>query len=407
MFDAWWIRGFRLFFAALTLVATASTSIAVAQTPEPSTGTDLTAWAVSDQQGIAVNGEPVSISPDGNWLAGPGENDDFCIWSLPDLEPSCDGEELRPQPESIAWAPDSSAVAFSQDAPRFLIDSDITVFDVESKQLDNLTDVPGEERRVPLGSSGDEVFVADIMPVWTADSSTILFIRSEFGAGLGNTVIMSLDVTSGEVSNYFLVAPTIWFSVYTPMFIEPDGSLLISVGNPDPDNQQNGIWRIAPGGSRIDRVFDPETQAWRAGVTISDVATDGSYALLLSMTALSFSDPAESPYALLDLATGELTGIFEVDSAMPWQSIFGYPHFAGDGTGLIYATRDDPAIYVGADDPLEIGRLPEDLEMTTGTSWSDSGKLLIPGGDGTALVVTLEMTGDEPAPCSCTPPPIG
>jgi hypothetical protein len=407
MFDGRWIHGFRLFFTALTLVATASANIAVAQTPEPAEETDLTAWAVSDQQEIEVAGEPVSISPDGRWLAGAGENDDFCIWSIPDLEASCDGEELRPQPESIAWAPDSSAVAFSQDAPRFLIDSDITVFDVESKQLNNLTDVPGEEHRAPLGSGGDEVFAADIMPVWTADSMTILFIRGEFGTAQGSTAIMSLDVESGEVSQYFLVNPLVWFSVYTPIFIEPDGSLLISVGNPGPENQQNGLWRIAPGGSRIDRVFQPETEAWITGITISDVAADGTHALLTSPQALAFSDPAESPYALLDLTSGELTPLFDQDSAMPWQNIFGSPHFAGDGTELIYATRDDPAIYVGSEDPSEIGRLPEDMEMTTGTFWSESGKLLIPGEEGTALVVTLEMTGDDPAPCSCTPPPLG
>ena len=256
------------------------------------------------------------------------------------------------------------------------------------------------------------MFVADIMPVWTADSSTIYFIRSEFGAGLENTIIMSLDVTSGEASNHFLVAPTIWFSVYTPMFIEPDGSLLISVGNPDPENQQNGIWRIAPGGSRIDRVFDPETEAWRVGITISDVSADGSHALLTSPQALSFSDPAESPYALLDLTTGELTEIFGEASAMPWQSIFGYPHFTGEGTELIYATRDSSAtsaaVFVGTENPYEVGRLPEGIEMTAGTFWSESGKLLVPGADGTSFVLTLALTsndsGTPPVPCGCLPP---
>lgn len=75
------------------------------------------------------------MSPDGKWLAGTGRENDFCIWSFPDLKSSCEDATFRAPDETIAWAPDSSAVAFANDPGRYLTESDILIFDVESKQI--------------------------------------------------------------------------------------------------------------------------------------------------------------------------------------------------------------------------------------------------------------------------------
>jgi hypothetical protein len=391
------------FILTLTMFGTAGT--AAAQTPV----TDHQTWSVTDQQEIEVAGEPASISPDGEWLAGPGDNDNFCIWSLPELEAYCDGEELRPELISIAWAPDSSAVAFSQDAARLLIDSDIAVFDIETRQLTNLTDIPGEARDPLTASAGD--YVADIMPVWTADGSTILFVRAVAGDSAYNTNIMSVDVQTGDVTPYFLVTPTYFLSIFTPMFLEPDGSLLISINHPDTENQQNGIWRISPGGTRIDRPFEPDNEFWRSMVTMSDVAADGSYAVLTSHSIMNSGESDESPYALLDLESGDLLPIPGEGSTFSWWDITGEPRFIGEASELYFPVSEfeggEAALVIGSSTPYALAPLPADTQLRTGIHWSESGKFLIPtSGGGTILTVepANDDSGTPPPPCSCLPP---
>jgi hypothetical protein len=398
----------KLIALVLSLLTFGSSGVASAQTPE--TGREL--WTVTGEQPIEVAGRPASISPDGNWLAGEGDNYDFCIWSLPDLEAFCDGENVRPEAASIAWAPDSSAVAFSQDAARYFIDSDITVFDVETKQLTNLTDVPGESQDPVFTSSGEDGdFIADVMPVWTADGSTILFVRGVMGDSVYNTNIMSVDVETGDVAPYFVVSPTFFLSVFTPMFLLPDGSLLISINHPETENQQNGIWRIGPGGSRIDRAFEGPNEAWSYGVTITDVSSDGSTALLTTY----FANPGDSPYGLLDLETGTLEPFPDPDADESWTSIPTSPKFIGDSSEIVYPVTvpdsDLAGLSVGQVDPYALFETEDSSLVVAGLDISANGKIFLPGEGTTSLVLTLESTLDDDAtpvpPCGCTPPPIG
>ncbi len=82
-------------------------------------------WRAAEEREITVEGQPVLLSPDGGWLAGSGPEDSFCVWEVATLDAACDGEGLAIRPETIAWAPDSSAVAFSLNAVQLLTDSDL------------------------------------------------------------------------------------------------------------------------------------------------------------------------------------------------------------------------------------------------------------------------------------------
>jgi len=128
-------------------------------------------WRVADERRLAIDGEPVTLSPDGRWVAGRGPEQEFCVWEIETLDAVCDGQDLAIRPESIAWAPDSSAVAFALEAAKFLIDSDIYVFEVADRELNNLTDDGIEE----VDLLGDDV---DAVEFYQPDEENIVHLVS-------------------------------------------------------------------------------------------------------------------------------------------------------------------------------------------------------------------------------------
>ena len=368
------------------------------------------AWVVIDQQEYSVDGQPIALSPDGKWLAGTGEETNFCVWSLPDLDEYCDDATFTANESTVVWAPDSSQVAFAGDPAKYLVDSDIVVFDVESKRITNLTDDPDEVQDPDIFSKEPRITHADTFPLWSGNGESLFFIRGDFGSEQLTTQIMSLEVASGEIKEYFTISPDRWFTVYSPIFELPDGSLLISVGNYDEDKDQNGIWKVAPDGKRIDPVLESGNEESLQALSVSDVSSDGTMAIVYS-AQMSFDSPWQSPYMLLDLESGEYVSFFHPDlkgsSPDPW----GNPQFIGTSTELVYRISlpdsSDHGLAVGLTDPYTlVESLGESYNYVMRAS--DDGSILILGDKGDAMVVQTEWSGEEgtpPAPCSCTPPP--
>ena len=379
----------------------------------PAMGAGATAndtWVETDQQEFSVDGIPIALSPDGKWLAGTGLEKDFCIWSIPDLGEYCDDAGIRPREDTVNWSPDSSAVAFSDDPALYLVDSDIMIFDVASKQISNLTDDPDEVQEPDVFSTEPGITHADIYPMWSADGETLYFVRGDFGNERKTTEVMSLDLASGEISPYFTVSPDLWFIVYSAMYETPDGSLLISVYNYDGNDGQNGIWRIAPGGSRIDPVLLSGSDETLAAIAVSDVSTDGTTAVVVSQIGLSTGQSEVSPFMVLDLVTGEVVSVPDQSDELPWTAISGYPQFIGTGSEFAYqVTYPDSAereILIGGTDSYPLVE-SLDEKYIRGIQVTDAGTLLVRGADGFFLIVATETTADEStpiAPCSCAPP---
>lgn len=363
------------------------------------------AWSVTDDMEITLDGDAdiASLSPDGAWIAGQGENDSFCIWSTDDGTETCAGEDLPIDLRSIAWAPDSSAVAFSLDAARLLIDSDIYVLDVESGDLENLTDDPGEARRVSFSGEPGEYIHADIMPAWSPDGETIAFVRGTFDEWTNSTSIMTIAPGSGNAGQLFLLSPLQWLTVYSPMHYLPDDSLLIAVAMADPDVAANGVWHLAPDGGRIDQLLQTAPNAGElAGTTIVDVSADGSQAILFSAIAYSVDPFTISPYYLLDIATGELSPL---PAATDEEMILPDPVFVGtsnDIASLARSAADDRVTLAIDGEPVL-----DDLEIAGGgvaaiLFASEDGHLFVRQDHGAGRLITLEE--EVPAPCACTPP---
>lgn len=386
----------------------ATTAIPASAQPSPNRTPD---WTVTDQLDIQVDGTPYLISPDGAWLAGSGPNDDFCVWSIPDLDESCAGTRLRIQIESIAWAPDSSAVAFSEDAAVLLIDSDIQIFDIESQSIVNLTDDPDEnsEDIFPPSEDGSITHV-DVMPLWSADSSTITFVRNDYGQSIASTEIMSIDLETLEIEQRFVISPIEWFAVFRPIFNLPDGSVLITISHADPDNQQNGIWKIAADGSRIDPIYRFGSEESSLGPAVIDLSADGSTAIVALLAKVS-DDPTEaSAFFQLDLSSGDTRTIPGPDSSIDSAIIAGYPKFVAESLDIAYPgldpETDDATISLDPDDPIILIENLDRDQILGGFQWSESNLILLRGTDGSAAIFTLEAENADAtplAPCSCSP----
>lgn len=400
----------RLVILICTLLL-ATTAVPASAQPSPSQTPE---WTVTDQLEVDVDGTPYLISSDGQWLAGTGPDNNFCVWSIPDLDESCAGADLRILLESIAWAPDSSAVAFSEDATRLLIDSDIRIFDIESESLINLTDVPGETSGDLLVPADEDVDTqVDIMPSWSANSKTLFFVRGTVPAeeNSSSTTIMAIDVPSMVIDDFFVVSSSRWLTVFWPMYVLADGSLLITISHIYPENEQNGVWRIDAAGKRIDFLinFVPEETGLYPSVT--DASDDGSLAIVTYPGGFDSVQDTFATYALLDLISGETRALPGSDSETDSSTIAGYPQFVSTSTEIAYPSldpeSDEATINLDPDDPnILIDDLARD-QILVGIQWSESNLLLVRGTKGSAIIYTMESESADatPAPpCSCTPP---
>ncbi|MDQ4100382.1 MAG: hypothetical protein M3121_07770, partial [Chloroflexota bacterium] len=164
-------------------------------------------WRVAEERPLEVNGEPATLSPDGEWLAGLGSAREFCVWAIETLEAPCAREELSIREETIVWAPDSSAVAFALNAATQLIDSDIYVFEVGAGELHNLTDDGLEDIDLLGGEEGDEPYLIDDVPAWSPDSQSLVFARTRWvQEGQPTTTMVRIAREGGETDRLFSVA---------------------------------------------------------------------------------------------------------------------------------------------------------------------------------------------------------
>jgi len=382
-------------------------------------------WTIGDRQDVEVDGQPVAISPDAKWIAGIGPDENFCVWDVAALDATCDGSELAIQPETIVWAPDSSAVAFSLEAAKYFVDSDIYVFDVEKGELADLTD-DGENGAVGFDMGpGDGPVSLDIYPAWSPDSSQLLFSRTNWNAENRATTLMTIDRDGGEPELLFTLAPPEPLIIYSPMYWLGDDSIVFSVWHADQDNGQNGIWMRSPSGT-LTKVLAGDSTAEVPMPRITSITEDGRIATVFS-AILQAQYGAEGPskvYFFVDLQTGDVidvpapegqngTDTRTVDtrvvslparvSADEKQIVFAVRQ--GNGQQLVIADADTGgATLLPFDETFAPVAYLQGLELAAGDI------LFIPtngSGAGTATILTLEppAAASTPLPpCSCTPP---
>ena len=352
------------------LLAALVTGGASAQTPDASPVAG--GWQVTDARETALDGEPVVLSPDGTWLAGTdAERTAVCVWDVETLTPTCVevGVEVWSAPGGMTmrWAPDSSAFAFVSGDLARLNYGDVMVFDMETREIVNLTGIEG--------STDSPMYIgAD----WTVDSTQVIF--AAYHALVDQTepdALFRVDRDGGEPMEIPLPAWSEPYSIYYPPLIADD-AVLVSV---DARGEAGGVWRVGLDGSDpVKLVSASGTDAVPDPLVIS-VSPDGRYANVVSVFRMNQFEP-EGTYFILDIASGDLVELV-------FDEGLGLVTFAPDGdTGL--TVLDDRLATVdpvtGATQP--VANSPETFVWFVEIPvWAANDTVFLPGDGG--MLVTL------------------
>lgn len=355
-----------------------------AQTPG-ATPPAVTPWQVSDTHEIEVDGELVALSADGTRIAGIGpDGGEICVWEVGSLESTCAGDDLdiqhHPLSGGIAWAPDGSAVAFiTGDWQRFE-PTDVMVFDIERQRLRNLT-----------RSAFFDRLLIHTGPAWTSDSSRVVF---------GQTDPSSSESPPGEIIVYHLelgIAVPIpledEFSIYAPVVVLPDDSVLFRIDLAPLGTDNAGIWRVDPDGNDLRQVLAGEEDAPIDRPVVIDVSADGRWIAVASETAMARLAFDEA-FSFVHVASGEMHPLhLGEERQVVSQPVFapGVPialvqDDAGAGLRLVLLA---PA--TGETLPVVGLTLPEPWLQQPAT-WAPNGRILIPTDDG-GLLLTIALDG--------------
>ncbi len=269
----------------------------------------------------------LSISPDGEWLAGVNQDGALCIYATDSLrEERCTLlDTCQADPRSVAWAPDSRRVAIAENMGVYF-ESDLWVLELETGKLTNLTD-DGVSACKRQGDAGPAPM--DLSPTWSPDGKALAFFRLQ-GDEKG---LYRLPVTGGAVEKLadgLGVAYMLWSKdgkiVYTPQ-----GAAL----------DESGLWVIRPGERGPQQVVgaDPDL----GPPFLMDVSPTGDQALVIYRLAAArdfFSQPNRSYCAVVDLKTGQVEPLKQAAGADPefYDPMAGA--FSLDGSKVLYVYQD-------------------------------------------------------------------
>jgi dipeptidyl aminopeptidase/acylaminoacyl peptidase len=377
--------------------------------------TDASSWTLVDERRMEANGAPYQISPDGDWLAGPGsERGTVCVWAIETLDETC-SPKLVPliHPGSIRWSPDSTAVAFGMHAKSLTMRSDIYIYELDAGAITNLTEnQPGVDGDEP----GETLFSHYWNPAWSPDGQDLAFTEITHDASGEETVrLVTTPRSGGEILERAVLGDSDSSITDSPISWQEDGTVILSIWSMEGEDPANGIWRVTPDGNLSQvLVADEASGVWLPYLV--DVSADGARASMYSVGAYAQDNVGPgTTFFVVDLATGE---------AQSWEEILGLdlnvsiaespegtgvlisaPVFSPDGSSAVFMTRmanDSVDVHVMNEDgsvvrlttipPFE-GKLSENETFLAGTppnlSWADNNTVLALT-DYDTVILTLE-----------------
>jgi Tol biopolymer transport system component len=345
---------------------------------------------------------PLMLSPDGRALAARTENSSLCVFDAATLEQRSCSANSGIDPASLAWSPDGSRVAWTENWSRNFQESDIWVMDVATGASTNLTD-DGLDGSL-MGDQAKQATV-DTVPAWTADGSALLFARTDRDRSA--TGLYRIAAAGGTPERVATLATGVFALWHRPTVL-PGGDLLYSVGLADLDDPQNGVWRMKADGSEPRQLAaaHPDDR----GIPVV-VGAGGDRALLLYPAVLGRFVKSQSAYAILDLNSGAETALKQ---PLPTDENPLGPFFAPtaatlspDGSKVLYvyrSTAEDRAVLAvseaGADDEhilkvFEDGGIIGDAPIGLGLNWGANNLVYGAAQPPRGVLIQLEAAGGK------------
>jgi Tol biopolymer transport system component len=349
---------------------------------------------VTDIQEIPGATGPLVLSPDGSRLftQAPHDFSRICILFIDSGEERCDSTGYDNvntiDPFSIAWAPDSSAVAFGLNVSMLGIDPDILVIDAATGVIANLTD-DGQTRLL-------DGLPYDVAPSWSRDGAYLAFQRTTIGKV--GSALMRISRTGGDPTTLAALPADVTVTVIGQLRELPDGSWLFSQ-QAFSDTATPGVSRLGADGS-ITTVIDGDPGGDYPNPILASVAADGEWAAFVTTTGPENSANA-GKLAFIDL---ESNAVIPIEVAEAPRVL---PTFSPDGRELLFVTegRDGPAtawlVPAGEPMPDELAQITAPAENIPGlaampldpsVTWSRANLILIHIFTNTVFIKVIQAT---------------
>lgn len=386
----------RSFVLALVLIVVGIAPVAARQatpaaSPAASPVSGAAGWRIAKDRALKLIGKASALSPDGKWIAGPNtETRQFCVWSAATGQGTCQGKDLSIRPETITWAPDSSAVAFSLNAIQFFINSDIYVFEIKEQKLHDITDDGIGKVNLMLPSKLTKPVPVDDVPAWSPDGKQLAFVRTVFSNAGNPTELMRIDRAGGTPVMVSTIDDAKPFAIYEPMKWLPDNRLLFTIDLSDASSPRNGLWQIGVDGKEMKLVLDREDRLRIPSPWLAGISPDGQIASVYSphITGLS-TVPA---FFLVNLTTFAIQPVKTRAG-----TIVTAPLFSPDGRTLLYLASEDQAMRLVVQDlatgqeavliqNLNEGENGPYVNRSDGVGWATDDTVLIRTFDGARLL---------------------
>lgn len=359
------------------------------------------AMDVVEQQVVEVPGFRVlSMSPDGRWLLGLDDTRDRLCGIAIETVTAQGCAELGsagfrgPFELSVAWSPDGTRVAMTEDSLLRSDESDVWVFEAATGRLTDLTDdgVTG-----PILSPGQEAPpLVDLFPTWSPDGQAIAFARAVRGDdGWVDAGIFRIAAAGGTPVQVAPLPDPDAFPVYPALRWSADGRFLAySVLMADHDDPANGVWVIDAEGTTQRQVL---TGDLRRPILVELSARGVAFIASADYVA----DPrahAGPRFAAVDLASGATTSLDTLPPPMWGTPTLPMLTFSPDGSRLLYITIAQPPdrrLQVYDLDRQETRTLLDPIETwfggrpPTGMVWGRNDLVFVPGPRGSAILLHL------------------
>jgi hypothetical protein len=269
--------------------------------------------AIADATAIDVGGRRIhSVAPDGKHAVVRGEGKgETCVVALDGSSAeTCTDEIAGIDVKHIAWSPDGTLVAVTENAAQYGVDSDIWIIDAGSGDVRNLTD-DDYTGAMPLDIGRADVpdpLQVDVSPIFTPDGAAVVFARSNWGtAEMPDTDLYRVSIDGGEPERITPFGNELFTAWYGAIWVE-DSTLLISYGSGDRDEPKNGLWTVDVDSGHLEQLWHGKEQQY----VVSPVAQrpDGSVVVVFPISLSQ--DPISSDVcsaAVLDFQSGDAVPI--------------------------------------------------------------------------------------------------